>query len=370
MDFSRRMLIGAAAAAPVALAEAPSFAQAAAPGLPRFGPAPDAAHLVFNENPYGPAPSAIRAMAETADKGCYYTFGIGPKLAATIADRFRVRPDQVSLGNGSFELLSAAALDWGAQGPIVCPELMFDEPLRQAEAAGAKIVRVPLGADMGVDLAAIADRARHGASMVYLCNPNNPTGMVIDPAALRAFIRAIDPRVTVLIDEAYNELTDNPAQSSVADLVREGRNVIISRTFSKIYGMAGLRVGYTISSADHAQRIQRHLMTIGVNNAGLAAALASYNDEGFMRFSKERVVEARTILLGAIKRAGLRVLPSQANFLFVEVPDADALQKAMAAKGVIIRGAYDKWPRWSRVSTGKIEHVQRYAAALPDALKA
>ena len=223
---------------------------------------------------------------------------------------------------------------------------------------------------MGVDLAALAAAVTPDTAMVYLCNPNNPTGMLIDPAALRTFIRALPPHVTVLIDEAYNELTNAPEQASVVDLVREGRNVIVTRTFSKIYGMAGLRVGYAIGSAENAERIRKRATTIGCTTPSLAAALACYNDTGFTRFSKEKVVEARTILLDAIKAAGLRVLPSQANFLFVEVPDADALRDAMAKRGIAIRGAYGKWTRWSRVSTGKIEHVRRYAEALPALVKA
>lgn len=367
MDLSRRMLIGAAAAAPAVAALAKESAVAAEPV---FGPAPDEAHLLFNENPYGPAPSAIRAMAEAASAGCYYPDAANERLAAMIAERFRVKPEQVAIGNGSFELLSRIGLDWGAKGAIVCPELMFDEPIRQAEGRGARLVRVPLAADMGVDLAAIAAAVTPDTAMVYLCNPNNPTGMLIEPAALRGFIRALPPQVTVLIDEAYNELTNAPEQASVVDLVREGRNVIVTRTFSKIYGMAGLRVGYSISSVENAERIRRRANTIGCATPSLAAALACYEDTGFMRFSKEKVLEARGILLDAIKSAGLRALPSQANFLFVEVPDANALRDAMAKRGIAIRGAYGKWARWSRVSTGKIEHVRRYAEALPQLVRA
>ena len=366
MGISRRTLIGAAAAAPAVAASRPGWAQNSE--LPRFGPAVGEAHLVFNENPYGPAPSAIRAMADVAAQGCSYVDDIEPRLIDMIAERFGVGRDQVALGNGSYELLSAAGLAWGAKGAILCPELMFDEPLGQAARQGARIVHVSLAADMGVDLAALAAGARPGTSLVYLCNPNNPTGMLLDPGALRAFVRAMDPKITVLVDEAYNELTDRPEQSSVVDLVREGRNLIVTRTFSKIYGMAGLRVGYAISSPGNIARIRERALTIGVNSAGLAAALACYQDTGFTRFSKERILEARGLILEATRRAGLRVLPSQANFVFVEVPDANAMRKAMAERGIMIRGAYGQWTRWSRVSTGRIEHVRRYAEALPQVL--
>lgn len=369
LELSRRALMGAAAAAPI-LTAAPARAMPARAALPSFGPPANEAHLVFNENPYGPAPSAVRAMAEVAAQGCYYMDDVEPRLTATLAERFKVAPEQIVLGNGSFEVLAAGAFAWSKRGRIVCPELMFDEPIDYAVRQGARVQRVPLAADMGVDLAALAAAVDGDTALVYLCNPNNPTGMLIDPAALRAFIRGLDPKVTVIVDEAYNELTDRPEQSSVVDLVREGRNLIVTRTFSKIYGMAGLRVGYAIASPDKAKVIRDHATTIGLNSAGLAAALASYNDREFTRYSLARIVEARAMLVGALHRHGLKVLPTQANFLFVEVPDANAFRDAMAARGIRIRGAYGKWTRWSRVSTGRIEHVQRYIAALPEVLKA
>ena len=152
----------------------------------------------------------------------------------------------------------------------------------------------------------------------------------------------------------------------MVDLVKEGQNVIVCRTFSKIYGMAGLRVGYAITTPEIAKRISGYLMSFGGNSAGLAAAIASYNDTAFTTFSKNRVAEARQILLDAVSRAGLTALPSQTNFLYVKVADADALQKAMASKNIMIRGSYGKWKNYSRVSTGKIEDVRRYAAVLPE----
>jgi histidinol-phosphate aminotransferase len=133
--------------------------------------------------------------------------------------------------------------------------------------------------------------------------------------------------------------------------------------------MAGLRVGYAICQPETAAMLKGYLMSFGGNAAGLAAAIASYGDDAFCRFSKGRVLEARGIMQDAVKRAGLEMLPSQANFLLVKVPDADALQKAMAAKDIMIRGKYGKWATWSRVSTGRIEDVKRYAAALPELVR-
>ena len=366
LDISRRGLIGIAAS--TALVGTGIARAASAPPI-RFGPPAGEAHLIYNENPYGPAPSAIRAMAEAADRGSYYVDDIAPKLTAMIAQRHRVSPDQVVLGNGSSEVLAAAALAWGAKGAILTSELTFDEALHYVEPKGIKLIRQPLAPDMGIDLAGLAARAGPDIALVHICNPNNPTGMLIDGASLRTFIRSARPGTTVLVDEAYNELTDHPTADSVVDLVREGRDVIVTRTFSKIYGMAGLRVGYAISTPANAQRIRDWNMTIGLNSAGLAAALASYNDTGFLAYSRSRITQGRAMIMAAVKAAGLRCLPSQANFVFVEVPDADRLQKAMATRDIMIRGAYGRWHNWSRVSTGKLEHIRRYAEALPQLVR-
>jgi histidinol-phosphate aminotransferase len=313
----------------------------------------------------------MTAMAEAASKGCYYADDATDRLRAMVAERFGLTAAHAAIGNGSTEVLSAAALEWSRHGPIVCPELFFEEPLQVAVRHGAQLVRVPLRPDMSLDLEAMAATAAASkASMVYLCNPNNPTAMLVDPRALRALSSSLPAETVLLVDEAYNELTDRPRLNSMLDLVAAGRNVIVSRTFSKIYGLAGLRIGYALSTPANAERINDNIMTVDLGTAALAAAIASLNDEAFMTFSKNRILEGRGIILDAARRAGLQVLPSQANFVFVRVPDADALKARMAERKIIIRGAYGKWKNWSRVSTGKIEDVRRYAAALPAALRA
>lgn len=370
IQLSRRSLIGTGTigAALVSGGEW-AFAKTEEPS-PVFGPASDVALLSRNENPYGPAPSAIQAMADTAGKGCYYADGDLRKLTAMIAERFSLSSDHVVVGSGSTEVLCAAALAWGSKGTILCPELFWDTTVKYGADKGGKVKRVALMADMSIDLDAMAASVTPDVALVHICNPNNPTGMVLDGDKLRDFVRKVGPKTTVLIDEAYMELTDNPEYSSVAALVKEGQNVIVTRTFSKIFGMAGLRVGYALCSPHKAALLNTYLMSFGGNSAGLAAAIASYNDTAFTGFSKNRIVEARGIMLEAIGKAGLEVLPSQTNFLFVKVPDADKVQKAFASKKIMIRGTYGKWNHWSRVSTGKIEDVKRYAAALPEAVTA
>jgi histidinol-phosphate aminotransferase len=369
--LSRRSLLGAASAGTAfALGGAPALAQARAKP-PLFGPAPGVAWLTYNENPYGPSPRAIQAMAEATTKGCYYADDATERLREMLAERFALSPSHVVIGNGSTEVLSAAALEWSKRGPIVCPELFFEEPLQVALRHGAQLVRVPLKPDMGVDLDAMAAAAAaNKASMVYLCNPNNPTAMLVDARALRNLSARLPAETTLLVDEAYNELTDSPQANSVVDLVKAGRNVIVSRTFSKIYGLAGLRIGYILSTPENAERINGNIMTVDLGTSALAAAIASLNDPAFTTFSKNRILEGREIILDATRRNGLQTLPTQANFVFVRVPDANAFKARMAERNIVIRDAYGKWKNWSRVSTGKIEDVRRYAAALPAALKA
>lgn len=343
-----------------------SAAATSAAAEPDFGPKIGQALLSRNENPYGPAPSALRAIADTAKMGCYYADRGQQRLTAMIAERHGVSPEQVVVGEGSTEILCAIALAWGRAGAILCPDLFWDTTALYGERQGVTLLRVPLASDMNVDLAAMQAKVADGVALVQICNPNNPTGMLIAPAALRSFAAAVTPKATLLVDEAYNELTDRPEDNSMIDLVRSGADVIVCRTFSKIYGMAGLRVGYAITSEANARRIQSHMMSFGGNLAGLAAAIASYDDTPFLDQSRAAVLEGRAMIVDAVAKAGLTALPSQTNFVFVKVPDANSLRDAMNERGIAIRGAYGPWEGYSRVSTGRIEDVSRYAAALPE----
>ncbi|MEQ8411128.1 MAG: histidinol-phosphate transaminase [Erythrobacter sp.] len=365
----RSFLVGAglsAGIAPLAGGALSPLAAAAPTAASDFGPVGGEALLSRNENPYGPAPSALRAVAESARMGCYYADrGLG-RLADMIAERHRVSPRQVVLGSGSTEILCAIALAWGAKGKVLCPDLFWDTTVRYGERQGVEAVRVSLGSDMGVDLAAMTARLDDSIALVQVCNPNNPTGMLIPSAEMRAFADTVTPTATLLVDEAYNELTDAPGDNTLIDLARSGRDVIVCRTFSKIYGMAGMRVGYAVTTEENADLIRGYLMSFGGNVAGVAAAIASYNDTGFLADSRAKVLEGRAMILDAVSKAGLTALPSQTNFVYVKVPDADTVRTAMEQRGVRIRGAYGPWKQWSRVSTGRLEDVERYAQALPE----
>lgn len=366
----RRFLAGATVGAGLtAMPMAASTASAApvAEAMP-FGPLSGQALLSRNENPYGPSPSAIKAINRTATMGCYYADrGMG-YLQDMIAERHGFSPSQVVVGSGSTEILCAVALAWGEKGAILCPDLFWDTTVKYGERQGVKSIRVALGPDMGVDLDAMAAAMSDAVSLVQVCNPNNPTGILIDADALKTFAAKVTPEATLLVDEAYNELTDTPDANSLVGLVREGKDVIICRTFSKIYGMAGMRVGYAITTEENAERIRGYLMSFGGNISGIAGAIASYSDHVFLEKSKLMVSEGRAMILDAVVAAGLTALPSQTNFVYVKVPDADKVQAAMKARNIAIRGAYGPWTQYSRVSTGRMEDVARYAKALPEVI--
>jgi histidinol-phosphate aminotransferase len=369
---SRRTLFGIGGGATLALASAPARALAPPPPPPAdpFAPPEGVAFLARNENPYGPSPRAKQAVADLCGSGCYYASGGEDRLAAMIAEANGLTPDHVLIGAGSSEVLNCATMGLTGGGHILSADLTFDPPVRYAEAKGVAVKRVPLAPDMQVDLAAMQAAVGPDTRLVHICNPNNPTGLLLPNAALRSFAAAVSPKAIVLVDEAYNELTADPAGESLVDRVRAGDNLIVARTFSKIYGLAGMRVGYALARPDIIARMRPWSMSVGGNTGGLAAAIATYPDVAFLGYSKGRILEAREMIEAAAKSAGLPTLKSATNFVYVKVPDAAAVQKRLEAKGILIRGPYGKWTQWSRVSCGKIEDVARYAAALPEAARA
>lgn len=332
-----------------------------------LGPAEGVALLSRNENPYGPAPSALKMLEYAGTKGAYYTSQDAVKLLASmIAERHGVAPEQIAITTGSGEALSAIAMIYGPKGPIVAPRLFWDTTALYAVRLGmAEIDRVPLKADMSTDLEAIEARVTEGTGLVQLCNPNNPTGLVADAETLKAAVKRMAAKTTVLVDEAYMELADDPDGNTCIPLIKEGHNVIVSRTFSKIYGMAGIRMGYTISSAETAQKIQATAMSWSPCTA-YAAAIGSYNDEEFLNFSKGKIQEARGMVMATLDTLGLEYLPSQTNFVYFKSgKPANDVQKAFADQKISVRGQYMDYVDWTRVSMGKIEDVDRFCKTLP-----
>ena len=367
MKLSRRVLMGSAAVGAGVLASTQGVAKAPAAPL-RYGPAPGIAKLNANENPFGPSEGAIKAMAEAASQGAYYVGESVPRLKSMIAERHGLAPEHISLSSGSSGVLSFFAIAKGKEGAILGPDLFWDTTAKAAERQGTKILRLPKAADLAIDLDALYERIDDSVALVHVTNPNNPTGLTLDGDKLRAFCIKASKKATVLVDEAYNELTEDPEYTSMVPLVKAGHDVVVARTFSKIYGLAGMRVGYMLSSPEHAESIRRYgLGDYALNQAGVAAAVASYDDTKFLAMAKSRIEASRQQIVEAVTEMGLKPLPSQTNFLFVDLGkmNADAFRERMAQENVLIRGIYRDYTNWSRVSMGTEAAVSQYVSALP-----
>jgi len=319
---------------------------------------PGQIRLMFNENPYGPSPKALAEVAKILPKTADYPGAIEDDLMGLFMARHQLDREQVFLASGSNEGLQAAMMAFGKHGKVISPALTYSDHLQYAEKLGVAVHRVPLRDDMAIDLEAMARAVDDSVSLVYLCNPNNPTGMAIDGDELRSFCREVSPRVPILIDEAYNELTDKPDYTSMVDLVRAGANILITRTFSKIFGMAGLRVGYGMGHPDIVSVVNDNVMAWR-NGVGLYAAYHSYLDEDFITFSRDKILQGREMVNATFRRHGIEPLPSQTSFVYADIQrDADVFKAKMAARNIKIRGIYKGYDTYSRVSMGRIEELE------------
>lgn len=329
---------------------------------------PGQVRLVFNENPYGPSPKALAEVAKILPLTAYYPDDIEGELVELFMERLRLDREQIFLSSGSNEGLQAAMLAFGKQGKVLSPALTYSDHLLYAEQLGIMVERVPLREDMAIDLEAIARAVDDSVSLVYLCNPNNPTGLAIDGDELRSFCREVGAKVPIMIDEAYNELTDKPDYTSMIDLVRGGANILVTRTFSKIFGMAGLRVGYGMGHPDIVKVVRDHVMA-WPNGVGLYAAYHSYLDEEFIAFSRAKILQGRDMVNATFRRHGIEPLPSQTNFVYANIGrDADVFKAQLAARNVIIRGVFDEYRTYSRVSMGRIEDLNVFDRAVLEVL--
>ena len=325
------------------------------------------ARLNSNENPYGPSEKARRAMTEAFDEGCRYPGGQNKKLEELIAKKEGLSADQVILGAGSGEVLRMAAMAYGPQGgEILTAHPTYEGLESAAHTIGAFVHRVALNKNFEHDLDAMDRRTTQAVRLVFVCNPNNPTGTIVPADRLRAFCKEVSRRSVVLVDEAYHEYVDDSRYSSMMDLARDGYNVIISRTFSKIHAMAGLRVGYGFARPDIVARLRQFRGFINI--LGMQAAMASYQDPEFQSFSRKKNAEARTYMYKALDELGYKYIPSQANFVFFKLGkdvQAQAFRETMEKKhGILVGRTFPPYNEYCRVSMGTMDEMKIFAAAL------
>jgi len=359
----RSLLIGAAAAT---LVTRPALAQAAAGAPePRAGGAAGLARLVANENPYGPSASARRAVTEALATAWQYPMGNDQRLKQLIAAREGLTPQHIMIGEGSGEILRIAGLVFGARSEVVAAKPTFGFLQDYARQLGATVTEVPLDDAMTHDLQALSAAVTDRTGLLYICNPNNPTGTLVPGPELRPFVRDMAKRTTVLVDEAYLDLWEDWPEHTATDRVRAGDAVIVTRTFSKLHGLAGLRVGYALAPPEIIRRLEKHRMTIQ-GCAGVAAATASYQDQEFQALSRARLREGLAATLGALQALKLRhVENGRGNFVFFDTdgPLAD-FSAAMRRAGYMVGRPFPPYGTWCRVSMGTVEQMQGFAAAL------
>ena len=374
MPFSltRRSFAGTLGlAAGAALIETP-FArtlEAAAARTPR--PA-DAILLNSNENPYGPSPKALEAYVGAGRLANRYPDALEDEVRAAIAKLHGVAADQVVLGCGSSEVLQMA--DEAFAGPgrrVVAAEPTFEAVLLYAKAIRADGTKVPLRADFRHDLPKMSAAAAEGAGLVYVCNPNNPTGTIVTGDELSAFVASVPPAVTILVDEAYHHFVEDPRYRSAAELLGTASNVVVARTFSKIYGMAGLRLGYAVGSKERIAAMADFASFSNANAAVLAAALASLQDADHLVRMRKALNDARRWLSGEMARQGRRTIPSEANFLMIDVGgDVAPVIGAFRSRSILVGRKFPSLPNWLRITVGKPDEMQAFAAALAEIVPA
>jgi histidinol-phosphate aminotransferase len=326
--------------------------------------------LSSNENPFGMSPKAKQAIMDGWWEHSLYGLQSEPELRKVFAKHVGVDPSNVIITQGSSETLSIAALAFGLHGgEVVTPWPTFEGLPRYAETIDATVHKVPLDANLGHDFAAMDARITNAVNLVFVCNPNNPTGTLADNAKVRDFVSSTQHRALVVVDEAYHDFVDDPSYKSMIDLVLKGENVIISRTASKIHGIAGLRIGFDIARPDIVERLDAY--TTGNSNAfGMQAAIASLQDTAYQEYVKTKNREGRALLTSALKDMGKRVAPSQTNFVFFQSKlPVDKVQAAMKAKGYIIGRAFPPYNDWARVSIGTPDEMKAFVAALPETLR-
>ncbi|MBI3003412.1 MAG: histidinol-phosphate transaminase [candidate division NC10 bacterium] len=330
------------------------------------------AKLASNENPLGPSPLAVKAIREAAAGVHRYPDGGGSALKARLAARLGVPPAQIALGNGSNELLEFAArifLQPGDEAVMARPAFIIYRMACQA--LGAVPVEVPCRAHVH-DLEAMAAAVTARTKLIFVGNPNNPTGTAVQPAALEAFVRRLPPELLLVLDEAYWEFLPEGERPPSLDWVREGRRCFVLRTFSKIYGLAGLRVGYGVGPPELIDLLDRLRAPFNVNAVAQAAAAAALEDDAHVSRTLAATAEGRLALAAGLAALGVPAVPSAANFLLVDVRrDGAAVADALLKRGVIVRpmGAYGL-PTHLRITVGTPPENARALEALRAAFAA
>lgn len=322
----------------------------------------DIIKLSLNENPYGTSPKAIAAIAKAAAKSHLYHDPEGKRLKAAIGELYGFSAHEVFLSNGADEavaLLAQAFLAPGDEAVIISPT--FGQYAFAVQYMGACPVMAPVGEDMAVDFAVLREKLHHKTKMIFICNPNNPTGVLAAKEELLAFLEDVPENVIVVLDEAYGEFVTDKNFLSGLTLIPTMPNVVVVRTFSKVYGLAGLRLGYAVASVPIIQAIDKVRCLYNVNMLAEEAALAALEDRAFAQKVASLNAAERDMLNTELTNLGFKVYPSQTNFIFLDSGrDGEQICQELLSAGIVIRSGID-WnlPTHLRISIGSKAQNQR-----------
>ena len=346
-------------------------AQAATPALRADHPGPlpgdHVARLRSAENPYGPPKSALKAAEAELARGNRYPRDKITELRDVIAKDAGLTPEHVAIGAGSIELMINAGLAYGKPGrAVLSVDPTWDTMVLYAEEQGAEWIRVPLTEKYRYDFDRMKSALTDKVDLVYICNPNNPTGLAEDEGELEAFVKEVAPKRIVMVDEAFIDCLDNAEAISMKRLIREYDNVIVARTFSKLWGMAGFRMGYMLGHPKVIAKLESTIPKLEMQNRiGAAAAIGAFGDREFMDFSRAKMKESRGMVFEILDRHGLTYIPSDSNFVaFQATDDGDKFVEKMYERDVLLKNVTFGGQTWIRVSCGAPNELEAFDQAL------
>jgi histidinol-phosphate aminotransferase len=325
--------------------------------------------ICYNENPIGPSAAAARAIANFAYDANRYPDWFGESLINDLATRHGVGTGQVIVGSGATEILRLCAMAFSSSGGnVIVPNPSYSQFPTDCELFGHAVRYVSLDENYRVDLQAIANRVDGNTTAICITNPNNPTGTIIDDGDLAAFVQSLDSDIVVIVDEAYLEYISDPGYTSVLELIRQGRNVVLVKTFSKVYGLAGARIGYAVSSGTNVGAMRHYQFISTISKSSLEGARAALTDQAHIT---ETVILARAMkeyCYQQFSRMGLIYIPSEASFFMVDVgTNADQVRALLAERGIYVRTGWGM-TQHLRVSTGTRFEMEQFIFHLRDIL--
>jgi histidinol-phosphate aminotransferase len=324
------------------------------------------ARLFANENPFGPSDKAKKAITETLPLAYQYPMRSMGDLTAKIAAFEKIKQENILLAAGSTPLLMATALAYYKPGcNVISGDPSYADLPSKAAKIGANWVKVPLTPEYKLDLVAMEKAVDANTALVYICNPNNPTGTVVDNAALKAFVDRVSKKTMVFVDEAYMDYLPDPQGTTLIPMADANPNIIIARTFSKVYGFAGLRIGYVVTQPDTIKKLLLYTeASMSISTTTLQAAIASYQEREYMDGVVKKTTESKEYLYSVLKKEGYTYVPAVANFVIFPIKmDGKQFTDEMMKRSVGVRFWKFNNQDWCRVSIGRMDEMEAFAAA-------